>query len=176
MKKIILLLATITIFVFFNYNIYVKENIIESGEKVFLELRPVDPRSFMQGDYMALRFKIEEDAHFDRIKDDAPFDDVIFVPLKGKIVVTINEQKIGHVEKLYIGENLNVNQYLFDYRRINANINIVPDSFMFQEGHAILYEKAKYGIFKFVGQDYLLTGLADEHLNEIKPLVETLVK
>ncbi|MDP1723551.1 MAG: GDYXXLXY domain-containing protein [Alphaproteobacteria bacterium] len=167
MKKIILLLATITIFVFFNYNIYVKENIIENGEKIFLELRPVDPRSFMQGDYMALRFKIEEDARFNANES---------VPLKGKIEVTINEQKIGHFDKLYIGGDLNANQRLFDYRLTNLGINIIPDSFMFQEGHASFYEKAKYGVFKFIGHEYLLTGLADEHLNEIKPLAETLVK
>jgi uncharacterized membrane-anchored protein len=167
MKKIILLLASITIFVFINYNIYIKENIIENGEKVFLELRPVDPRSFMQGDYMALRFKIEEDTHFDKAES---------IPLKGKIVVILDEQKIGHFEKLYITGALNVNQRLFDYRYANTGINIIPDSFMFQEGHAPLYEKAKYGIFKFVRQNYLLTGLADEHLNEIKPPVPDLKK
>lgn len=167
MKKIILFLASITIFIFFNYNVYVKENIIENGEQVFLELRPVDPRSFMQGDYMALRFKIEEDTHFNNAES---------MPLKGKIVVILDEQKIGHFEKLYINDDLNKNQRLFDYRYTNIGINIIPDSFMFQEGHAPLYEKAKYGIFKFVGHNYLLTGLADEHLNEIKPSISDLEK
>ena len=33
-----------------NYSIYGKEEIVRSGETVYLELAPVDPRSLMQGD------------------------------------------------------------------------------------------------------------------------------
>lgn len=163
MKKIILLLTSIVIFVFFNYSIYTKENILQNGEKVFLELRPVDPRSFMQGDYMALRFKIEQDVRFNDLES---------IPLKGKIIVNLDEQKVGHFEKLYMNEDVAKNQRIFDYRYAYAGINIIPDSFMFQEGHASFYEKAKYGIFKFVEKKYLLTGLADEYLNEIKVPIE----
>lgn len=162
MKKIILFFTTITIFVFFNYSIYIKENILRHGENMFLELRPVDPRSFMQGDYMKLRFKIEEDVHFKK-------DEII--PLKGKLVVILDDHKIGHFEKLYTSDDLTKNQRLFNYLRDYTGINIIPDSFMFQEGHAPFYQKAKYGIFKFVGHEYLLVGLADEHLNDIKSLI-----
>ena len=44
-----------------NWQIYQKEQHLAHGTKVYLELAPVDPRSLMQGDYMALRFKIADD-------------------------------------------------------------------------------------------------------------------
>ena len=35
-----------------------KERVISRGDVVYLRLAPVDPRSLMQGDYMALNFAI----------------------------------------------------------------------------------------------------------------------
>lgn len=46
---------------FFFFNIIKNESILNDGETVLLELRPVDPRSIMQGDYMALRFRLGDD-------------------------------------------------------------------------------------------------------------------
>ena len=43
---------------FFFFNIIKNESILNDGKTVLLELRPVDPRSIMQGDYMALRFSL----------------------------------------------------------------------------------------------------------------------
>ena len=41
-----------------NYTIAQREKLLQEGRVVLLELAPVDPRSLMQGDYMALRFQI----------------------------------------------------------------------------------------------------------------------
>lgn len=46
---------------FFFFNIIKNESILNDGETVLLELRPVDPRSIMQGDYMALRFSLGDE-------------------------------------------------------------------------------------------------------------------
>ena len=43
-----------------NWSIFAKERIKTNGERIFLALAPVDPRSLMQGDYMALRFEIAD--------------------------------------------------------------------------------------------------------------------
>ncbi len=43
-----------------NLSIQTKEDIKANGETVLLQLAPVDPRSLMQGDYMALRFAITQ--------------------------------------------------------------------------------------------------------------------
>jgi hypothetical protein len=97
MKKTVLFLTAIAIFWFFNYSLYKKEEILAHGEKIYLELRPVDPRSFMQGDYMALRFKIEEEARKDKNE---------ILPYKGKIIVALDEKKVGHFVNIYNGEDL----------------------------------------------------------------------
>jgi len=42
-------------------SIAAKERLRREGEVVYLELRPLDPRSLMQGDYMALRFSLADE-------------------------------------------------------------------------------------------------------------------
>ena len=43
-----------------NYAIVDKERVIAHGRTVYVALAPVDPRSLMQGDYMALNFRVPE--------------------------------------------------------------------------------------------------------------------
>jgi len=43
-----------------DYSIAAKERIRAEGEVVYLQLAPVDPRSLMQGDYLALRFLLAD--------------------------------------------------------------------------------------------------------------------
>ena len=49
------LLATLLVA---NIGIWQKETLIGNGRQVFIALAPVDPRSMMQGDYMALNFQL----------------------------------------------------------------------------------------------------------------------
>ena len=44
-----------------NKSIIDKEQIKTNGEIVFVDLTPRDPRSIMQGDYMALRFRLADE-------------------------------------------------------------------------------------------------------------------
>ena len=44
-----------------NAGIWQKETLIANGRPIYIELAPVDPRSLMQGDYMALAFPLPED-------------------------------------------------------------------------------------------------------------------
>ncbi len=39
-----------------NYETWRKQQVVENGRQVLLQLRPVDPRSLMQGDFMRLRY------------------------------------------------------------------------------------------------------------------------
>ena len=54
----VVLLTTLAVLVVVNSAIWQKERHIAQGEVVYLELAPVDPRSLMQGDYMALNFAL----------------------------------------------------------------------------------------------------------------------
>ena len=39
-----------------NYVIWQRQQVVDNGYPVLLDLRPVDPRSLIQGDYMVLRY------------------------------------------------------------------------------------------------------------------------
>ena len=58
--NIVVLLTGMTIIFLVNFAIWQKQTHLDKGEEIFLELAPVDPRSLMQGDYMALRFELSD--------------------------------------------------------------------------------------------------------------------
>ncbi|MGD1984388.1 MAG: GDYXXLXY domain-containing protein, partial [Chromatiaceae bacterium] len=60
-RLFVLVAMTVAILVFVNLQIMQKEDIIENGETLLLRLAPQDPRSLLQGDYMALRYAMTRD-------------------------------------------------------------------------------------------------------------------
>lgn len=158
-KWIIILVNLILLLVYFNHSIAKKENLLKDGQLVLLELAPVDPRSLMQGDYMALRYKISEDISSENI------------PKRGFCVVRFDS--IGIANKIRFQKDvtpLNEGEHLIEYTSPDKwNVNIGAESFFFQEGQAEKYEKAKYGGVK-IDKDgnSLLIGLYDEHQQKIE--------
>lgn len=158
--KIIIVLALFVLAIL-NYGIYEKEQIKKKGEIVLLKLAPVDPRSLMQGDYMRLRYTLESE-----ILSQAGGNH----QKRGYVVVRPDKNNVAQFVRIYQNEKLVAGEKLFRYYNQTYSIRIVPDSFLFQEGQAQLYQEAKYGIFKFSGQkDYLLVGLANADREEIGP-------
>jgi uncharacterized membrane-anchored protein len=158
-KWIIVLLNLVLLLVYFNHSIAKKEELIKDGQLVLLELAPVDPRSLMQGDYMALRYKISEDIDFGNI------------PKRGYCIVVIIEK--GRSDKVRFQKDLtplNKSEHLIEYTSSDKwNVNIGAESFFFQEGQALKFEKAKYGGVKIdKNGNSLLIGLYDEQLRKIE--------
>ena len=56
--RIVLAANLILVLAFFAFSVVQKETLISKGTEVLLRLAPVDPRSLMQGDYMALNYQI----------------------------------------------------------------------------------------------------------------------
>lgn len=129
MKKIILIIMSILILLLLNINIYQKEQIILHGENVFLELKPVDPRSLIQGDYMRLRYNL----HIDQNK-------IAMNNQRGYIVIGLDENKVGLFKRFYNNEQLAADEKIIKYRSNAYDIIVEPNSFMFQEGHGQIYE------------------------------------
>lgn len=158
-KWIIILLNLVLLLIYFNHSLAKKEELLKGGQLVLLELAPVDPRSLMQGDYMALRYKISENIDFDNI------------PKRGYCVVMLDQS--GKAERVRFQKGLtplNKGEYLIEYTAPDEwNISIGAESFFFQEGQAEKYEKAKYGGVK-IDKDgnSLLVGLYDEQLRKIE--------
>lgn len=158
MRVTILLAWSALVLAVLNYSIYAKERIEARGEVLLLELAPVDPRSLMQGDYMRLAYKIARDAPVARLAAGAR---------RGYVVLRADTDKVARFLRFHSGEELAPGEKLLRFHVLRADnlehrsLRIVPDSFLFQEGHAGRYQNARYGVFKFAGaKEYLLTGLA----------------
>jgi len=171
-KWLILLLNLVLLLVYFNYSVVKKEKLLKDGQLVLLELAPVDPRSLMQGDYMALRYKISEN-----IRNEIDSEDYIYInyektPKRGYCVVRIDTNGIAERVRFQKDKTpLHDGEYLINYTLSGGwwNVNIGAESFFFQEGHAERYEKAKYGGVKIdKNGNSLLIGLYDEQRKKIE--------
>lgn len=161
MRSYIMIALSIFVLGALNYAIYDKQKIKDHGEVVLLELAPVDPRSLMQGDYMQLRYAIERAVPREEQKN---------LPKRGYIIIQPDENNVAQFVRFHGGELLKNQEKLLHFHR-NHGIRIVPDSFLFQEGHAEHYEDARYGVFKFDNNgNHLLVGLANENREAIKIL------
>jgi|EndMetStandDraft_7_1072992.scaffolds.fasta_scaffold77156_3 uncharacterized membrane-anchored protein len=159
MRRIVLIVSSLCIFAVLNYAIYEKEQVKANGETVYLELAPVDPRSLMQGDYMALRYAIERNIDRDLAAKQ---------PKRGYMVIALDENRVARFVRFHEGEPLQPGEKLLRYHNTYGNIDIVPNSFLFQEGHAKSYEGAKYGEFKFDSAGkHILIGLASANRDRL---------
>jgi uncharacterized membrane-anchored protein len=162
MKKyrwIVILLNLIFLLAYFNNTVAKKEELLEDGKLILLELAPVDPRSLMQGDYMQLRYKISQALSHDS------------VPMRGFCVVGLDSNGVATKERLQADLTpLAEGEYLIEYTAENKwSINIGAESFFFQEGQAKKYENAKYGGVKIDKEgNSLLIGLYDDQLKRIE--------
>jgi len=157
MRQKLLIFFSIIVLASINYAIYEKEQLKANGETILLELAPRDPRSLMQGDYMRLRFAL------DRINVPKKFrnkNSKIYMVIKSDENQIAQFIRFQNNQKIVDGENLLI------VRGKHGRIDIKPDSYFFQEGHASHYQDAKYGVFKFSSKDskheHMLIGLADE--------------
>jgi uncharacterized membrane-anchored protein len=159
MRSLIALVACIASLGLVNYSIFAKERLLATGAVVILELAPVDPRSLMQGDYMALRFRIANDAG-------PAVRNVKFA--NGRIVATLDERGVAAYRRLHDGKPVASNEVLLRYRMRNDEIKFATNAFFFQEGTAKRYEAARYGEFRVAPDgELLLTALRDK---DLKPL------
>ena len=160
MRSTIALIACLAVLALVDFSIRGKERKLAEGSVVFLELAPVDPRSLMQGDYMALRFKMANDA-LPAIKGSASVSD-------GRIVALLDERSIAAFRRLEDGASLAGRELLLRYRVRNGELKFATNAFFFQEGSARRYEGARYGEFRVAPDgELLLTGLRGA---ELQPL------
>ena len=161
MRKAVATLAGVAVLAAANWTIYDRERLLTEGRIVLLELAPVDPRSLMQGDYMALRFKAADDT-FGRNRLDNVED--------GRIVVRLDDRGIGRFVRRDAGEPLPAGEAAPRYRVRDGRVKFATNAFFFQEGHAKYYERARYGEMRVAPSgELLLTGLRDEKLERMGP-------
>jgi len=161
MRKVIVLIAALLLLAGVNVSIYGKEQLLTHGKAVLLELAPVDPRSLMQGDYMALRFKAANEAFGGRIDERR-------MPSDGKLVLSLDDRNIAVFKRFDGGAPLSANEIVIRYRIRGDKPKFATNAFFFQEGHADYYAKARFGEFRVAENgECILTGLRDENLKQL---------
>lgn len=173
-----LLLALVVV----NHGIFQRERILSDGRVVLLELQPIDPRSMMQGDYMALRFAVADDIRnaldpecakwrgtnsagalkcldFDRKIAGQPISN------DGYVVLALYADGVGHFVRIQATPRpVARGEVAVRYRaRDWWEIRIASNAWFFPEGQAKRYAPARYGELR-VNDDGegLLTGLRDD--------------
>lgn len=145
---------------YFNWSVYHKEQTLNNGQLILLQLAPVDPRSLMQGDYMRLNYKEVSSDLIDR-QTAAP---------RGYAILQTDSNQVGRLIRLQSALTpLNSNEIAIKYKTVNYRIFLGAESFFFQEGQDTLYQQAVYGGLKVdhEGQS-LLVGLYDEDFRQIQ--------
>ena len=129
------------------------ENVIRHGRQIFVALRPVDPRSMMQGDYMAIAFDTA------RLPQPEPGNRIVraFATPDNRSVASLSLQPPEGGDAIAV-----------ELRTKSRRWFVGSDAWFFEEGLAKTFEAAKFGIFR-VGPDgrLLLVGLADKDLTPL---------
>ena len=150
MKKYFSLILALTTILIFVGLVAKNEWHLHDSKNIFIELRPVDPRSILQGDYMALAYEL----NLQSLKalagsESEALDQVIFnrssVPAK---VILDSQNRV--VRTILDNNNSFVGQSLILKNPENRLQALYPASrsFLFAEGLAQCYQKAKYAEFK----------------------------
>ena len=163
-RTIISAISTLIVAAFLAGIVVQKERLLSRSDTVFFKLAPVDPRSLMQGDYMALRYELANDLE-------------LLVPTttsrrhRGLAVITLDSRRIAvRVRPCPDGEAPGPGERLIRYSSINDRISIGAESFFFQEGHAVVYGKARYGELAIDDSgSSILVELRDERLTPLAP-------
>lgn len=155
-RSYIALAACAVSLVLVNVSIWGKERLLRDGKVVYLELAPVDPRSLMQGDYMALRFRLAESVPARNAVGD------------GHVVAALDARGIATYRRLHDGKPVESNEVLLRYRVRNGQLKFATNAFFFEEGTGARYEQARYGEFRVASDgELLLTGLRGKDLRKL---------
>jgi uncharacterized membrane-anchored protein len=171
MNRKIALTALVAILLIINWSIASKERHLSEGAIVYLELAPVDPRSLMQGDYMALRFKLTNDIYSALPKSEGrrPWRRAVEAD-DGHVIVKLDQNRVGTFHQIYSKQPLQADEVFMQYRVRSGEVKLATNAFFFQEGAANLYQTARFGQFKVNKQgEILLSAMYDKALKHLGP-------
>lgn len=171
MRKLLVVIIGLVILGLINHSIYSREQLISNGKTVLLALAPVDPRSLMQGDYMALRFAVTAEVRKAlRSHHDQSLDSDVSKSGDGYVILQIDETGVGRFSRIDDASPLKQGEVKMLYRQRGNKVKFATNAFFFQEGNAALYEAAKFGEFKVAENgDSILVSMWDEQLQKITP-------
>ncbi len=154
-----------------NYDVMKKEQVITDGQKIYIALVPRDPRSLMQGDYMALNFAFASTLNeaLGRTNEDNS------LQTRATVVAKLDARGVAEVLRAANPdpagkEVLAAGEILLPVLRKGGGWVLVTDAFFFPEGRGEPFKAAKFGEFRALPDGRaLLVGMADEKLKAIVP-------
>jgi uncharacterized membrane-anchored protein len=148
MRRIVAVAAGVLVLAIVNWTIYARERHLAEGRVVLLQLAPVDPRSLMQGDYMALAFAV---ANAPGLRER---------PTDGRMIVALDARGVGRFVRRDDGSPLAPDEIALRYRVREGRVKFGSNAFFFQEGRGGDYAGARYGELRVSPSgEVLLTGL-----------------
>lgn len=152
--RLIVLFATLLVALgLVNSQILIKERIVRDGTTMLLEIAPRDPRSLLQGDFMALRYRMTEEVA--AAADAAGLSD-------GVAIVTLDDAGVASFEAIDSGQPLGPGRHLLRFRKRGDSVRLASDAYFFEEGTWEVYADAAYGEIRVAADgDAVLIGLRD---------------
>ena len=143
-----------------NFAIVGKERIRRDGEVIYLPLAPVDPRSLIQGDYMALRFALVRELE----SSDEKAGGTQYEGETRYASVSLDARHVAGLAPAASPAPLRLR-----YRIRDGRIWLGTNAFFFEEGTAERFTGARYGEFRVdrASGEAVLVGLRDA---ELKPM------
>ena len=187
MKKILIVVNIVLLFVITGFSAQKEESYKKLDSYFYLELRPVDPRSLLQGDYMTLNYDILDqttefiyqnksyDYYYDSNEEDKKEETEqerekreLAEAKKAYIAIRLDGNKVAKFVKL-TKEKTHEKDFLFvAYKSDGYNVDINANSYLFQEGTGDKYENARYAKVVLVDNKLRLVDLRDKDFKEIK--------
>jgi uncharacterized membrane-anchored protein len=152
-RIIVLAITVATVALVINVEIAGKEKIVRDGTTVLLRIAPRDPRSLLQGDYMALRYTMAGAVASAAAQ---------FEMNDGIAVIELDEFNEARFVSLYKDQQLQDRQYLLRYRKRGDSVRLASDAYFFEEGSGQEYRAARFGEIRINSNgDAVLIGLRD---------------
>lgn len=173
----LLVLATLALLLLgFNWSAFQKEQLMENGDIVLLELAPVDPRALLMGDYMTLDYRMNREvtrallAAQGEDRGMSSYERRSRLPEDGVAIVRLDQNKVAALVRMDDGNPLAQDERRLFFRVRNGDAHLAASAYFFQEGYAKDYERARYGELRVEksGKN-LLVHMRDKDLKRIEP-------
>ncbi|MEQ1065663.1 GDYXXLXY domain-containing protein [Acinetobacter sp. XH1741] len=150
MKKYFSLILAMVTLLFFAGLVAKNEWHLHQSKSIFIKLKPVDPRSILQGDYMALAYELNLQSLKALSGSESEALDLVIFNHASVPVKVILDSKNRVVRTILDTHNSFAGQSLILKNPENRLQALYPasQSFLFAEGLAHCYEKARYAEFK----------------------------
>ena len=153
-QRSLIALSVLAALLLVNIGIWQKETLIRDGQPLFVALAPVDPRSLMQGDYMALNFQNRQGGEQPMLVFD-----------RQHMVLKYDARGVVTAVRPNDGRTLAADELAVELVFKKQRWLLVTDAFFFKEGEAARWAKARYGEFRVdANGKALLVGLRGEGL------------